>query len=196
MYENDLAALLRYLGESGRTVEIRAGKAAWLDDAADLVELRRLERLELRLTVEDPSVEVALGANARVWTNQVGDPRATQLVDGVMSLCQSWKTWTARFALEPFLGAVFAASLIALALGFGALIGGDIEVGAWIVGPPSILAAFTILGLLGTAHRIYVSPRSRHAAAERRLQVLGTIAISLVSGAAGSVATWLLALKG
>jgi hypothetical protein len=196
MYDNDFAALLRYLREDGRKVEIRAGEAAWLDGAEDLSELRRRERGNLRLTVEQPPVEIVLGDNSRVWTNEVDFQPAKDLVDGVDSLCGSWRTVTARFnavtiGWTPCIGLAFEALVLGITLAGKGWSG--------VISQPSIFlmaaafsGAFILISVLSSSHRIHVSPRSRHAANERRLQVVGTIGISFFSGAVGSLLTWLL----
>lgn len=205
LYANDLDALLRYLVGDGRVVRLRAGAgdSVVLDGADDLHELTPKERRDLRINVIDPAIEVRLSDDGTSWVT-APDPAprlyddATKLADDTARLISQWGTGTARLNARQIAGF--------------ALLGGMVTVGPMAASVTFngwsrevfffSCAALVFVLLVGTLitvgkakHRVVVSGRTRAAASERRSHMWSTGIVAILGGVAGSVSTWLLALK-
>lgn len=202
LYANDLDALLRYLSEDGRSVQLRAGAgdSVLLDNADDLCELTPRERGDLRIKVIDPPVEVRL-SNETSWatTSAVDSDAARNLVDGTARLIGQWATGAARFDWKSLAGLILFVGVPSLILLGAIVVWGK----GWSVGPLLALGSpvvfvtlvWMLQALKVAKHRVVVSSRTRDAANARRSHAWETVLVAAIGGVAGSVSTWLLALK-
>lgn len=203
LYANDLDALLRYLSEGGREVQLRAGAgdSVLLDGAEDLLDLTPKERGDLRIKVIDPPIEVRLSDGTSWVTTPISGSQppadAKKLVDDTARLIDQWASGTARINSREVRNVAILASVMGLTPSIALLIskGWTIQIAALLGTALGFFLLIFLVSLSETKHRVVVSHRTRYAARELRGQAWGAVLIAMLGGVAGSVSTWLLALK-